>query len=181
MSFRRYSGVFAIAIAVFLGACSPSVRSEDAASVASSQAIPTTTSSTEPLTADPAAPAVQAPSGAAGSPAPSTTAVARPSGKTNAEIDADIAAIQRQYEIDSAKRQAEYEASRRARLAECLDRATQSRDRMSAETERIIQSTQGMMNPPYSSTQQASWDQMRQNVITAYNYSVQSCYTLNSQ
>jgi hypothetical protein len=178
MSFRRYSGVFVIAIAVFLGACSPSVRSEDAASVASSQGIPTTTSSTEPLTADPAAPAVQAPSGAAGSPAPSTTAVARPSGKTNAEIDADMAAIRRQYEIDSAKRQAEYEAGRRARLAECLDDAAQMRDEGSVRVEELIRSGQSVMMPPYSSTQLADWDQMRQNIVTNYNYSVQNCYIL---
>jgi hypothetical protein len=153
---------------------------DGATAVATAQAVPATTSSTEPVALD-SAPLVQAPSGAAGSPAPSTTAVARPSGKTNAEIAADIAAIQRQYEIDSAKRQAEYEAGRRARLAECLDRATQARDRMSAETERIIQATQGLMNPPYSSSQQASWDQQRQNVVTYYNSSVQSCNTMNSQ
>jgi hypothetical protein len=176
MSFRRYSGIFAIAIAVILGACSPSMRSEDAASVASSQAIPTTTSSTEPPTA---APAEQAPSGAAGSPAPSTTAMARPSGKTNAEIDADMAAIRRQYEIDSARRQAEYEASRRASYADCLRRASQSRDEGSARVEETIRSAQSMMDPPYSSTSQALWDEMRQNIITAFDYAVQGCNIMN--
>jgi hypothetical protein len=178
MSFRRCSGVFVIAIVVSLGACASGVQSEDAVSVAASQEVPTPTAPTEPLAPDPALPPAQAPSGAAGSPAPSTTAVARPSGKTNAEIDADMEAIRRQYEIDSAKRQAEYEAGRRARLAECLDRASQMRDEGSARVEELIRSGQSVMMPPYSSTQLADWDQMRQNIVTNYNYSVQNCYIL---
>ena len=179
MSFRKCGGVFVIATAVLLGACASSVRSEDAASVASSQTVQTPTASTEPPTPDPASPPVQAPSSAVGSPTPSTTAIARPSEKTNAEIAADIAAIQRQYEIDSAKRQAEYEAGRRARLAECLDRASQTRDEGSVRVEELIRSVQSIMNPPYSSTQLADWDQMRQNIVTNYNYSVQNCHIIN--
>jgi hypothetical protein len=89
-----------------------------------------------------------------------------------------MAAIRRQYEIDSAKRQAEYEAGRRARLAECLDDAAQMRDEGSVRVEELIRSGQSVMMPPYSSTQLADWDQMRQNIVTNYNYSVQNCYIL---